>query len=409
MRRRYLRGASVLAIVVAGWVVSSHASAEDAVPPNTFRRVVAVVEDAPATGAVQVNGTLILAVAEDKPAATADDKDKKDADKKDAKGIDGGWALEVKTDDGQTLTASMKLAKDGDKLAGTYTGMDGKEVKAEELSLKDNDLAFTVKLDFQGTELVAKFKLKQDGDKLAGKVDYDLGGQTGTLDVVGKRGGEVAKAAKPEGTWDIEVVTDDGQTLKSTLKLAKDGDKFKGKYAGMDGKEVDATDLTVKDGEMAFTVKLDFQGTELVSKFKLKQDGDKLKGKVDYDLGGQTGTLDVAAKRAGGGGDVKLAGTWAMEVKTDDGQSLKSTVKFSKDGEKIAGTFTGADGKEAKVEDSKLTGDELAFKISLDFDGTPLVAKFKGKLAGDGYTGKVDYDLGGQTGNLPFEAKRSGD
>lgn len=406
MRRRYLRGASVFAVVVAaGWVVAVHASADDAVPPNTFRRVVAVVEDAPAAGAVQVNGTLILAVAEDKPAATADAKDKKDA-----KGVDGGWALEVKTDDGQTLTSSLKLAKDGDKLAGTYTGMDGKEVKAEEMSLKDNDLAFTVKLDFQGTELVAKFKLKHEADKLAGKVDYDLGGQTGTLDVVGKRGGEVAKAAKPEGTWDIEVVTDDGQTLKSTLKLAKDGDKFKGKYAGMDGKEVDATDLVVKDGDMAFTVKLDFQGTELVAKFKLKQDGDKLKGKVDYDLGGQTGTLDVAAKRGGGaGGEVKLAGTWAMEVKTDDGQSLKSTVKFSKDGEKVAGTFTGADGKEAKVEDSKLTGDELAFKISLDFDGTPLVAKFKGKLAGNAFTGKVDYDLGGQTGNLPFEAKRSGD
>jgi hypothetical protein len=167
----------VLAIVVAaGWVVSVHAAAEDAVPPSTFRP--AVVKVAPAAGGVQVSGTFVVAVAEDKPATTADDKDKKDADKKDAdkkdadkkdaKGIDGGWALEVKTDDGQTLTSSLKLAKEGDKLTGLYTGMDGKEVKAEEMSLKDNDLAFTVKLDFQGTELVAKFKLKQEGDKLAG-------------------------------------------------------------------------------------------------------------------------------------------------------------------------------------------------------------------------------------------------
>jgi hypothetical protein len=399
MKRRYLRGASALAMIVAaGWWAS------------TARAQLALE---------QVDGTVeIFEVAQVKQAAAAPAKDAKDttvakdtvgekdaADAKVAKGIDGGWALEVKTDDGQTLTATMKLSKDGDKLVGTYTGMDGKEVKAEDLSLKDNELAFTVKLDFQGTDLVAKFKLKHEGGKLKGKVDYDLGGQTGTLDVDGKRGGE---AAKPAGTWDIEVVTDDGQTLKSTLKLAKDGDKFKGMYAGMDGKEVKAEDLVVKDGDLAFTVKLDFQGTDLVAKFKLKQDGDKLKGKVDYDLGGQTGTLDVAGKRAGGG-EVKLAGTWAMEVKTDDGQTLKSTIKFTKDGEKVAGTLTGADGKEAKVEESKLSGDELAFKISLDFDGTPLVAKFKGKLAGDAYKGKVDYDLGGQTGSLPFEAKRSGD
>ncbi len=391
MKRRDLRNACVVAMVVAGWMMFTPAT-------------MAVAQQA-------ITGT--FAVAQEKKAAPAPATEAKPAaeakDKKGTAGADGAWTLDVKTDDGQTLTSTLKLAKDGDKLGGTFTGMDGKEVKATDVSMKDGELAFTVKLDFQGTDLVAKFKLKQDGDKLKGKVDYDLGGQTGTLDVDGRRGAAaVAKTGKDDGEWKLEVVTDDGQTLTSALKLKKDGDKLAGTYVGMDGKEVKATDLSLKDKDLAFTVKLDFQGTDLVAKFKLKMDGDALKGKVDYDLGGQTGTLDVNGKR-GGGGDVKVAGKWAIEVKTDDGQTLKSTVKFTKEGEKVGGIFTGADGKEVKVEDSKLAGDELAFKINIDFDGTPLVAKFKGKVAGEAYKGTVDYDLGGQTGSLPFEAKRSAD
>jgi len=315
----------------------------------------------------------------------------------------GDWQLKVMTDDGQTLTSTLKLSQEDGKLKGTFVGMDGTEVKAEDITAKDGELAFKVTLDFQGTELVAKFKFKQEASGLKGSVDYDLGGQTGTLDATGARGGAAAGKLH-EGTWNLEIQTDDGQTLKAAVKLNGE-EKLGGTFVGVDGTEVKLDDAAVKDGELAFKVTVDFQGSELVAKFKLKVAEEGSKGTVDYDLGGQTGTLDVIGKRPAG--EAKLAGTWNVEVVTDDGQTLKSSVKLETDGDKVSGVFVAPDGKEVKLEDTKLSGNELQFKINVDFEGTALVANFKGKVDGDAIKGQVDYDLSGQTGTLDFTAKKA--
>ena len=309
------------------------------------------------------------------------------------------------TDDGQTLASTLKLTQEDGKLKGTFVGMDGTEVKAEDITAKDGELAFKVTLDFQGTELVAKFKFKQEGAGLKGSVDYDLGGQSGTLDATGSRGGAAAAGKLHEGTWNLEIQTDDGQTLKAAVKLNGE-EKLGGTFVGVDGTEVKLDEAAVKDGELAFKVTVDFQGSELVAKFKLKVAEDGSKGSVDYDLGGQTGTLDVIGKRPAAG-DAKLAGTWNVEVVTDDGQTLKSSVKLETDGDKVSGVFVAPDGKEVKLEDTKLSGNDLQFKINVDFEGTALVATFKGKVDGDTVKGQVDYDLSGQTGTLDFTAKKA--
>lgn len=324
----------------------------------------------------------------------------------DAKKVVGDWAVKVMTDDGQTLQAGLKVSEEDGKLKALFVGPDGTEVKAQEVELKGDDLAVKVAIDFQGSELVAKFKLKPDGDGLKGTVEYDLGGQGGTLDVTAAKKGAAGAGKIGEGTWNLEMQTDDGQTLKAVLKLAKDGEKLGGTFLGVDGKEVKLDEAAVKDEQLAFQVTLDFSGSELIAKFKLKSADAGAKGTVDYDLGGQTGTLDVKATRpeASSGGPV---GKWAMEVATDDGQTLKSTIKLEKEGDKLSGVFVAPDGKEVKLEDVKLEGSQLAFTINVDFEGTALNAKFKGKVDGDAYKGQVDYDLAGQTGTLDFTGKRA--
>ena len=320
----------------------------------------------------------------------------------------GDWQLKVSTDDGQTLTSVLKVSQDDGKLKAIFVGMDGTEAKAEDVTAKDGGLSFKVTLDFQGTELVAKFALKQEGSGLKGTVEYDLGGQTGTLDVTGGRAVAAAAGKLEEGTWNLDIQTDDGQSLKAAVKLKNDDGKIGGTFVGVDGTEAKLDEAAVKDGELAFKVTVDFQGSELVAKFKLKAADGGAKGTVDYDLGGQTGTLDVVAKRPGGG-DAKVAGKWDVEVATDDGQTLKSSVKIATEGDKVSGTMTTPDGKEVKIEDAKLAGDELSFKINVDFEGSALIAKFKGKIDGDKIKGQVDYDLGGQAGTLDFSAKKAAD
>ena len=108
-------------------------------------------------------------------------------------------------------------------------------------------------------------------------------------------------AAKALGDWNLKVMTDDGQTLASVLKISQDDGKLKGVFVGMDGTEVKADEIAVKGDDLNFKVTLDFQGTELIAKFALKQEGSNLKGTVEYDLGGQTGTLDVTGGRAAAG------------------------------------------------------------------------------------------------------------
>ena len=316
----------------------------------------------------------------------------------------GNWDLKVMTDDGQTLASVLKLTQEDGKLKGVFVGMDGTEVKADEITVKGDDLKFKVILDFQGTELVAKFALKQEGSNLKGTVDYDLGGQTGTLDVTGGKAGAAAGGKLDEGAWDLEIQTDDGQTLKAALKLEKSGDKLGGKFVGVDGTEAKVDEASVKDNELAFKVTVDFQGSELIAKFKLKPADNGAKGTVDYDLGGQTGTLDVIAKRPSGG---SLAGKWDVEISTDDGQTLRSSVNIEQDGDKVKGTAVTPDGKEVKLEDVKVSGEDIAFAINVDFEGSSLVAKFKGRRDGATIKGQVDYDLSGQTGTLDFTAKKA--
>src|SRR5262245_32856201 len=70
----------------------------------------------------------------------------------DAAKVVGDWQLKVSTDDGQTLTSTLKLNQKDGKLQGVFVGMDGTEAKVDEITAKDDALNFKVILDFQGTE-----------------------------------------------------------------------------------------------------------------------------------------------------------------------------------------------------------------------------------------------------------------
>jgi hypothetical protein len=87
---------------------------------------------------------------------------------------------------GQTGDTSLQLKQEGEKLTGSYTNQFG---KAEILdgSLKDGDVAFKVKRDFNGQEFVIKYSGKLSGDKITGKCEFDVNGQTRALKWEAKR------------------------------------------------------------------------------------------------------------------------------------------------------------------------------------------------------------------------------
>src|SRR5688572_6763266 len=63
------------------------------------------------------------------------------------------------------------------------------------------------------------------------------------------------------------------------------------------------------------------------------------------------------------------AGTWKSSFTTPDGQTIESTFKLKQEGDKLSGIVIGRNGNEYPMEEVKLTGDQLSFKLTRDRNG----------------------------------------
>ena len=93
----------------------------------------------------------------------------------------GTWTCEYEIG-GQKRTSTLTIKKDGDKLAGTMSWADQKDVK-----LKDGKLAFSAERVFMDNKIAIDYKLTITGDKLKGKGAADFGGEKQEFDIAGKR------------------------------------------------------------------------------------------------------------------------------------------------------------------------------------------------------------------------------
>ena len=59
-----------------------------------------------------------------------------------------------------------------------------------------------------------------------------------------------------------------------------------------------------------------------------------------------------------------IAGTWAGELATPDGNSFTLTYTFKVDGAKLTGSVQGPQGDPLNLDNGKLDGDKLSFDVS---------------------------------------------
>ena len=98
----------------------------------------------------------------------------------------GTWKCEYEIG-GQQRTSTLKIKKDGDKLAGTMSWPDQKETKLKDVKLKEGDLTFSAVRVFMDNKITVEYKLTITGDKLQGKGAADFGGEKQEFDIGGKR------------------------------------------------------------------------------------------------------------------------------------------------------------------------------------------------------------------------------
>lgn len=323
-----------------------------------------------------------------------------------ADGAAGDWKLSITSPEGQAFTPTLSIAGSGDKATGKFIGDDGAATDCKEVKLDGNKLLVSVSRDFGGQELSLKFDGTVSGDEVKGTVEYDLAGTVGTLDFTGQRVAAGGGSDSVAGTWNVVATTPDGQTFEPTLKLEQAGDKIGGEFIWIDGTSVKVSDVIKMGDTLSFVTNVDFGGQTLKITFSGKMQGaDKVVGTAEYDLDGQTGTVDYEATRQKPA--VNLAGKWNAVATTPDGQSFEPSVVLTHEGEKIGGEFIWVDGTSVPLTTGKVNGEDVTFDVSVDFGGQALVIKFAGKMTGpDSMKGSAEYDLGGQTGTVDFEAKR---
>jgi hypothetical protein len=78
-----------------------------------------------------------------------------------------------------------------------------------------------------------------------------------------------------------------------------------------------------------------------------------------------------------------LTGKWSAEFEGRDGQKRTQVFNLKSEGEKLTGTVSGMQGQEMQIEEGKVTGDEVSFSVTMNFNGNTRKQEYKGKVVGD--------------------------
>jgi hypothetical protein len=88
-----------------------------------------------------------------------------------------------------------------------------------------------------------------------------------------------------------------------------------------------------------------------------------------------------------------------------------NTLKLKLEGDKLTGKLTspgrqGGESRDTEIEDAKLKGDEVSFKVTREFNGNKFTMKYTGKVSADSIKGKAESERDGQAQSRDWEAKR---
>jgi len=105
-------------------------------------------------------------------------------------------------------------------------------------------------------------------------------------------------------------------------------------------------------------------------------------------------------------------GTWSWTTPgRNGGPDRKTTLKLKLDGEKVTGTISSpgrnnAAATDTDIKDGKMTGDEISFSVTREFNGNSMTTKYSGKVTADTIKGKIESERNGQTNSRDWEAKK---
>jgi hypothetical protein len=121
----------------------------------------------------------------------------------------------------------------------------------------------------------------------------------------------------------------------------------------------------------------------------------------------------ISSARAADEKKADPTGTWAWTTQgRNGGEGREVSIKLKMEDGKLVGTMSGGGRRggdaaaETKLQNVKMTGDEISFDVTREFNGNSFTSKYKGKVAGDTITGKIARERNGETRETDWTAKR---
>lgn len=192
----------------------------------------------------------------------------------------GNWEMKFKIGD-RDLTAKLIIGTDKENnLTGQWESQWG-EHTVTDVAYERRNLSFKRKSKFQDQEMESTFEGTIQGDTLTGTMKS----QMGDIPVEGTLIGAAAI-----GTWNLDIEAEWG-SIKQRLRINPD---MSGVYGSLPVKKID-----LKDGQVSFTMTMQFGDQPFEMNFAGKIDGTKLTGQMTTSRGTQkiTGTKVVRPVR----------------------------------------------------------------------------------------------------------------
>ena len=117
------------------------------------------------------------------------------------------------------------------------------------------------------------------------------------------------------------------------------------------------------------------------------------------------GLCGLASAKDEKGEKADPVGTWKCEYEIG-GMKRTATLTIKKDGDKLVGTMSWPDQKEATLKDVKLKDGELTFSNVREFMDNKIPIDYKLKIDGDKFKGKASAEFGGQKQEFDINGER---
>lgn len=280
----------------------------------------------------------------------------------------GQWDLAYTIQDRDIKAVLSVTQRPDGALDATWASDIGEHVVSD-VKLADGKLTFSRKTKINDMEIESTFEGTATGNTLAGKMKS----QMGEIDIPGQRvGGALI------GKWALTTTSEMG-TYTQDLTIFPD---MTARYQFFDG-EIPVKDLKLDKDQVTFAIEMGFgdQGFEL--KFKGKLAGKELNG----EFASENGAMKATGKKIEAGG--AAVGTWELTSQTQQG-TRTSTLTIKED---MTGTYKSRD-TETAIQDLKVEGDQVSFKIVREFQGNSVTMEFKGKIDGATLTGQFISERG---------------